>query len=76
MSNIVQFPSERVTTECSGCTMPGITQDHLRRNAWNNFYTECRHQQIDPLTSHELADAFMADIERRIMTAMKEPNHA
>lgn len=61
-TNVIPFPI--TPSDCSGCTIPGITQPELRRNAWNNFYTECRHKHIDPLTAHDLADAFMADLER------------
>jgi hypothetical protein len=62
VSNVIEFP--RVSTECSGRTMPGLTTLELRIRARDNYYTALRRQHVDPLTATDLADGFLDNLER------------
>lgn len=63
MSNVVHFPSP-VSTQCTASTMPAMDTAEHRRRARDNYYTALRHQQIDCMTAHDLADGFEMTLER------------
>jgi hypothetical protein len=63
MSNVVEFP--RINgAYASGRSMPGLTTPELRIRARDNYYSELRHQQVDPLTADDLADGYLLTLER------------
>lgn len=61
--NIIPFPHVN-GAYASGRSMPGLTTPELRVRARDNYYTELRRQQVDPLTANDLADGFLDNLDR------------
>lgn len=67
---ILPFPTP-VSTQCTGCSMPGLTTPELRARAVLNFYSDERRRGIDPMTAWDRSQAFGRDLDR-IARIMKE----